>query len=386
MSLANGQIEIALQRGQIDAFRQTQSREHPLAQVVLGRDALRGRLSGAGALDALHVPLRRAVVRIPEPSTALAQEPARAATRGSVLASAPVERVVDRLSSRSRVIADLVPRVSAFAELSADCVAHLGDDLVVRKRQLSAPQRLGHRHFFGEPVQRQGVAGDVLRAERHRGGGIPGGKLRRLPLGAVDEVQRDVAKPGCAGRLERAHCVGTAVPAPESDELRRRERLHADGQPVHAQLAEGGKPLLVGSPGIRLERHLRVGFDGPQRPDLPEHAPELRRVPQRRRAAAEIDGDGLPIRKLRRADAKLADHGIGVALLRDHRFGARREIAVRALRKTVREVDVDAELHQSSWNFARSVSRCAVATHSCSGGHAQTASQYALAAPETGIE
>jgi hypothetical protein len=226
----------------------------------------------------------------------------------------------------------------------------------------------------------------VLRAQRHRGRRVPGRKLRRLPLGAVDQVQRDVAKPGRAGRLERADCVGTAVLASESDELRRREGLHPDGEPVHAQLAEGGEALLVRRPGIRLERHLRIGFDEPERPDLPQHAPELRGIPQRRRAAAEIDGDGLPAGKLRGADAKLADHGIRVALLRDHRLGARSEIAVRALREAVREMDVDAELHQSSWNFARSVSRCAAATHSCRGGHAQTASQYALAAPETGIE
>src|SRR5207237_10402559 len=105
----------------------------------------------------------------------------------------------------------------------------------------------------------------------------------------------------------------------------------------------------------------------PERTDLAEDTPQLRRIPKRGRAAAEVDGDGLAARKLRRPGAKLAQDRIGVSLLRDHRLGTRGEVAVRALRQAVREMDVDAELHQSSWNFARSVSRCASAPRPAAG-------------------
>src|SRR5438067_3021984 len=101
--------------------------------MLLRRNALRRSLAGAAALDALHVSLRRAVVCVAETAATVAKEPARAATGRSVFTAAPIERVVHRLASQSRVVADLVSRVSASAELAADRIAHLRDDLVVRQ-------------------------------------------------------------------------------------------------------------------------------------------------------------------------------------------------------------------------------------------------------------
>ena len=375
VAVADRQVQVPLQGSKVDAFGETQAGEDSLPQVLLRRDALGRSVTDAGALHALHVPLRRAVVGESHAAAALAQEAAGAAARRRVLPAAPVERVVDRLLAFARVIADLVSRVPALGELRADRIAHVRDRLVVRKRELAAAQGLRHRDLFRQSRQREGVAGDVLGAERDGGGGVASGQVFRLPLNAVDQIQRDVAEARCARGLECAHRVAAAVLAPESDQLRRRERLHADREPVDAQLPERGEPLLVGGARIRLEGDLGVRPDRPERTDLAEHAAELRRIPERGRAPAEIDGDGLAAVELRRPRAKLAQDRVGITLLRDHRLGARGEVAVRTLRQTVGEVDVDAELHQSSWSFARSVSRCASATQACSAGQAQMVSQ-----------
>src|SRR5438552_4581902 len=116
--------------------------------MLLRADVLRGSLSASRLLDALHVALGRAIVRVPLAAGAGAAETARAAACRRVLSAAPVERVVHRLESRLRVVADLVPRVAALAQLGAERVAHLLDGIVLGKLDLAALDGARHRHFF----------------------------------------------------------------------------------------------------------------------------------------------------------------------------------------------------------------------------------------------
>src|SRR5207253_3202836 len=96
---------------------------------------------------------------------------------------------------------------------------------------------------------------------------------------------------------------------------------------------------------------LGIRADVPERTHLAQNLREERRIPERGRSAAEIDRHRLAIGKLARPHAQLAQHRFGVPLLRNHLLGPRGEIAIRALRQAIREMDVDAK-HQSSWNWA----------------------------------
>src|SRR5207247_10812546 len=100
------------------------------------------RLAGAGLFDTIHVLLRRSIVRPPPPAAAGAPESARAATSRRVLAAAPVERIVHRLETGSRVVGDLVARIAAARELDAHRLAHSRRSFVVGQLQLPAPHGL----------------------------------------------------------------------------------------------------------------------------------------------------------------------------------------------------------------------------------------------------
>src|SRR3954465_2582860 len=106
----DGGPQIFLEEPEIDALRQPEPGEDPLAQVLLAVDLLEARLAEARFLDALEIALGGAVVHVAAGGggpLAYAEEAAGAAARRDVFDPAPVQRIVHRLEARAGEVGDL---------------------------------------------------------------------------------------------------------------------------------------------------------------------------------------------------------------------------------------------------------------------------------------
>ena len=188
--------------------------------MLVAIDLLEARLADPGLLDAREIAFRGAVVHVPPREgafTASAGEAARAATCRDVLDAAPVERVVHGLETLAGEVGDLVADIPAAGKLSSYRLAHGGLLVVGRQDDLAAANGLRHRHVLGQPGERQGIGADVLRAERHGGGGIARGRLDGVARSAVDEIERDVVESRRARGAEGALRVGARVLASQDE-------------------------------------------------------------------------------------------------------------------------------------------------------------------------
>ena len=184
----------------------------------------------------------------------------------------------------------------------------------------------------------------------------------RLAGPRIDQVEgeprEDVARASSTARRASA----TSWRRPSALQRGVVERLHAERDAVDAGGAIAAEALRLDAAGIGLQRDLGIRRDRPVSRDRIEDCADRRRLHQRRRAAAEEDaGDGAAGRQrgeMARARAR-----------RRRRSAARRaaawrtwrvEVAIGALGRAERPVDVDAESGRGfpgSWRLASQAAR-----------------------------
>ena len=136
-----------------------------------------------------------------------------------------------------------------------------------------------------------------------------------------------LSKPGRLGGANGLDGPGGRMNPPQPLQLLVVEGLDAEAQPGHARLAECGEPRGRGGFGIGLEGDLGVLGDGVGLPAGGDEPRDLRRIEERRRAAAEEDRvSGPPVRGF--ADFALERDDVPASSAR-HRAGPI-EIAVAA--------------------------------------------------------
>ena len=129
----------------------------------------------------------------------------------------------------------------------------------------------------------------------------------------------------------------------EKAQLVRLQRLHADRQPIDPCLPVSAQPVGVDAFRVRLQRDLRVGSQGVLAGDSVEDTCDATALQQRRRPAADEHGRHWPPGQRRRPARQLGQQRSLPSRDLRLQLGIRVEVAVRALHRAERHVQVEAD-------------------------------------------
>src|SRR5205814_2477578 len=177
--------------------------------------------------------------------------------------------------------------------------------------------------------------------QRQRGVEIRSPFALGLAGAAEDQIEVDVQADRTRGR-DGGLDVSGLVRATERCEGARGKGLRAERYPGRTEGAPGLEPCAVERRGVRLERDL-LGREVEGLADLPRQGPDLMRLEQARRSAAEEGGrDAGPAEGLAVACDIAPERG-EIASSQDAGRRRGREVAVRTPRRAERDVDVQAD-------------------------------------------
>ena len=216
---------------------------------------------------------------------------------------------------------------------------HIGALVVRREWRRLAPER-GVR-LDGELIGR-----DVRRAGARRLANVGARHVDALPRQAVHQVDVDVVE--CRERRrDGAPGLVCGMNAPERAQHAIVEALHADGDAIHAGVAEATETARLHRPGIRLERDFRAGLERQARAHAGEQCVDRFRREQAGRAAADEHARKAPTPDRRQLAFEVEQQLLDVRLFRQRaRALVGIEVAIRALAHAPRDVDVERERRQ----------------------------------------
>ena len=171
-----------------------------------------------------------------------------------------------------------------------------------------------------------------------------------LPRRAVDEVEADLLEAGLARPVDDGGDAQGVVGAVEGGEHAVDRRLHAEAEPGEAGLAQRLEVREGDAVGVGLGGHLDAGGEAELRGDRGQDRREVTRPEQRRRTAAEEDGDRqVAVAQDPPSQPDLRDRGLGVrrparpGLVAQLGGGVGVEVAVAAPDRAERHVHVEPE-------------------------------------------
>ncbi len=252
-----------------------------------------------------------------------------------VIAATPDGQIMAAFAVRRRVVGYLVSRQVGGVEHVTGHLIEIRAAFLVDGRDTVAVER-GAR-LDGELIHRQMVAG-----HGHGLAELAAPVLAGLPRQAVDQVEGIALETG--SRLgDGAPRFRRRVGAAEKRQRRVIQRLDPNRKPVHAGLAERGKPRGLRRRGVGLQRNLQIGSGWPVAADRGDQGMDRVGIHQRWRAAAEEDtadrallglgGEILEFTQQCRRPPPMVHSFDHVAV----------EIAVRALGKAEWPVDIDGQ-------------------------------------------
>ena len=210
----------------------------------------------------------------------------RTGTGADVVVAPPVDQVVTRAGrAPASKVGDLVGLEPSGGQSVDGRVVEGDGGFRLRRLEEAATGGACERRagLKGELVRGQVLRPDVRRLVER---GSP--TLRRLARQGVDQVERHPRRGG-ERQIDGPARLGRIVVALQEAERRVVESLHADREPVHPRLRQGGEPDPVRVGGIGLQGHLQLADRRPEPPGGVDQAADVLRVHQRRRAAAEVD-------------------------------------------------------------------------------------------------
>ncbi len=258
----------------------------------------------------------------------------------------PVAVVVGAARARARgPVGHLVPRQPAGAQYGVGLLVAPRLRVGVRRGHRPAPDPCVQR---GPRFDRQGVHAHPVGRGGHGEIERLGPVLVGLARGAEDQVEPDDGEPGRACFPGRRHRASRRVHPVEYGEHVLRGALHAERDTVDPGLAECVQRRGVDAFRIGLHGDLGLVRDADLLARHRQHARQLTRAENGRRAAAEVHGAQRrpAVTEALRGEAHLGDRGVHVAGRRVGSRLARRvgvEVAVAAARRAERHVHVQAE-------------------------------------------
>jgi hypothetical protein len=264
----------------------------------------------------------------------------RAGADAGIFLAAPVDQVMLALSTRSRVIGNLV---GGQAVRGADFLRHIIQrtrSRLIRRLELARRMQAEERRalFDGELIERE-----MFGRFRDRELQLVGPHLRRLVGAGVDQVERITVESLACDR-DRIERLARAVQATQRLERSVVQRLHAERHPVDSGCAITAKPRRLDAGRVGLERDFHIVGDAPVSSDRVENGAHGLRRHQRRRAAAEKDRRDFAPRRARGGGLDLPRERTDKSRLVNRRMPDMAvEIAIRAFRQAKRPVHVDAE-------------------------------------------
>ncbi len=281
------------------------------------------------------------------PPTAGRRRSVRGGERVRRRAETEVRRVVPVLAIVPRLVGRAAREVGDFVRWPARIREEAVRDLEERRLLfLGKLRELAVLCLHAEPrarVDRQLIAGQVLRLQRDSRGQVEPPVLHGLAPQAEDEIDRHRVEAGGQGRIDCGPRLSSAVTAAEETQRLVREGLDPERQGAGAEGPPIGAGFRCHVLGVGLEEDPgRGGRECEVRAARVKHARELFRRQLRGRSAAEVHGVERPrVAPRGRGERNLRHQPRGEALAGGGCRVHHREIAVRADRRTEGNVEVE---------------------------------------------